>query len=330
MAPNFFNDVSLRYIRFLYFHLLIYIPISNYYHKMSSQDPQNMPEPNEPWYQSTLQEGQIPPATYDLLEKYSHIPRNNIEAHVTHVREKAYAIHPYPCIGQWRFLDLSISQQRAYTRVLSTLKENGHGNDRKKLFDLGCCFAQDIRKLIHDGVSSNSLYACDLKPEFLELGYDLFADRDSCKAHFFAVDVLRDLGDADEGRECTLAKLKGEIDFVYAASFFHLFSWDDQVRITKWVVQVLRPRKGSMVFGRQTGIVRGQETERRVRKEKDEGKGPIWRHDVESWKRLWDLVGEATGSKWEVWAELYDSPHTLQHWSGEGVRMLRYEVTRLE
>ena len=288
-----------------------------------------MSGPSEPWYQSTLQDGQIPPATYELLENYSHIPRADVDAHVSQVREKAYFIHPYPCIGQWRFLDLSISQQPAYTKVLSMLKGEEDG-DRKQLLDLGCCFAQDIRKLIYDGVSSNLLYACDLKPEFLELGYDLFADRESCRAHFFAMDVLRDLRNAEEGRVNMLSILKGQIDFVYAASFFHLFSWDDQVRIARWVVQALRPRKGSMVFGRQTGNVRGQETERRVQKEEDEGKGPIWRHDVESWRRLWDVVGEETGSKWEVWAELYDSPHTLQHWSGEGVRMLRYEVTRLE
>lgn len=296
---------------------------------MPSQDSQSKTGPSEPWVQSTLQEGQIPSATYELLENYSHIPRNDIDAHVANVREKALSIRPYPCIGQWRFVDLSISQQPAYTKVLSMLKESEDGS-RKKLLDLGCCFAQDIRKLIYDGVPADSLYACDLEPEFLELGYDLFADRESCKAHFFTVDVLRDLGDADEGRESVLDNMNGQIDFVYAASFFHLFSWDDQVRIAKWVVQILRPRKGAMVFGRQTGNVRGGEMERRVRKETDEGRGSIWRHDVASWTRLWDFVGEATGSKWEVWAELYDSPHSLQHWSGEGVRMLRYEVTRLE
>ncbi len=288
------------------------------------------------WYQPELREGQIPLASYELLENYSHIPRNDIDTHVANIREKAWSIFPYPCIGQWRFLDLSISQQPAYPKVLSLLKEGDLGkndeNDvgkgdgkRRKLLDLGCCFAQDIRKLIHDGAPADSLYACDLKPEFLDLGYELFADRESCKAHFFAADVLRD----DEGYKSGLAKLAGEFDFVHAASFFHIFSWDDQVQIGKRVVQLLRPRKGSTVFGRQTGNVRGggggEDSTH-----KDPDKAPIWRHDVDSLKRLWEIVGQLTGSKWEVWAKLYETTHTARHWSGEGVRMLRFEVTRIE
>lgn len=48
------------------------------------------------------------------------------------------------------FLQLNMSLSPAYDEVLSRLK------NEQRLLDLGCCFGQDIRKLVHDGVPSEN------------------------------------------------------------------------------------------------------------------------------------------------------------------------------
>ncbi len=86
-----------------------------------------------PYYQPTLPH----PPIRTLLESYSHIPPSQIPTHISAIRDRAWQIHPYPCIGQFRFLNLSISQHASYPRILAALKEPGA---RRTLLDLGCCF----------------------------------------------------------------------------------------------------------------------------------------------------------------------------------------------
>ena len=97
----------------------------------------------------------------------------------------------------------------SYPRILSLLKEP---QSQYTLLDLGCCFAQDVRKLVYDGAPSQNLYACDVKSEFLDLGYDLFKDKETLKTHGFAADALAPSSALDE--------IDGKIDAVHAASFF--------------------------------------------------------------------------------------------------------------
>lgn len=65
-------------------------------------------------------------------------------------RDQAWQIAPYPCIGGWMFLQLNMSLSPVYDEVLCRLKKG------EKLLDLGCCFGQDIRKLVHDGAPSEN------------------------------------------------------------------------------------------------------------------------------------------------------------------------------
>ena len=224
----------------------------------------------------------------------------------------------YPCIGQFHFLHLSISQHPSYPRILSLLKAP---QSLLKLLDLGCCFAQDIRKLVHDGVPSENLYACDLRQEFLDLSYDLFADKDTLRSYLFEADIFQDGG--------ALSDIAGGIDFIYAGSFFHLFNWDDQMKICKKIIEVLKPVKGSLVFGRQTGNIRGQEVPKTITGIKDSP--TIWRHDPDSFKKMWEIAGQETGTKWHTSAQLDEGEGMMRtHWAEEGIRRLRFEVERLE
>ena len=220
----------------------------------------------------------------------------------------------------FKFLNLSISDLPCYPRVVSLLKSP---QTQHTLLDLGCCFAQDLRKLVHDGVPSENLYGCDTEQEFLDLSYELFKDKETMKAHLFIANALNE-------DDAAWDDLRGKIDFVYAGSFFHLFSWDDQLKICKGMIKVLKPRKGSTVFGRQTGNLKAQEI-----KPMFAGNVSImpvtWRHDVDSFRRLWDTAGEETGTKWETWAELDNGermgPSTFAE---EGFGRLRFEVVRVE
>ncbi len=64
---------------------------------------------------------------------------------------------------------------------------------------------------MYDGAPSQNLYACDLKGEFLDLGYELFKDKETLKSHGFVADVFAPSSALDE--------LNGKIDAVYAADF---------------------------------------------------------------------------------------------------------------
>lgn len=58
-------------------------------------------------------------------------------------------------------------------------------------------FAQDMRKLVHDGAPPFSVYGTDLRGEYFGFGYKLFRDEHIIpKEHFIAADILdeNDLG----------------------------------------------------------------------------------------------------------------------------------------
>ncbi|CAF9913778.1 MAG: hypothetical protein ALECFALPRED_001367 [Alectoria fallacina] len=111
----------------------------------------------------------------------------------------------------------------------------------------------DIRKLVFDGAPSENILGADLRPEFIDLGYDLFCDRDTLKSKFLIGDVF------DQTTCSAFRELDGKINIVYAASFFHLFNWEDQLGMTERVVRLLTPVEGSLILGRQMGNVNSGE-----------------------------------------------------------------------
>lgn len=203
-----------------------------------------------------------------------------------------------------------------YPQILQRIKSGDH------LLDLGCCFGQEIRKLIFDGAPQENLHGTDLRQEFFDLGYDLFRDRDTCKTEFFASNVFQ----PDEQRD----KLNGTISVIYAGAFFHLFDRPEQIAVAKRVVQLLKPEPGTMVLGRQVGNVEPARYEHRTNSGHH-----MFRHNAESWQQMWDEVGEETGSKWKCWVELREEQRftrmgrSSQNRDPAGVRGMRFAVTRV-
>lgn len=157
------------------------------------------------------------------------------------------------------------------------------------------------------------------------MGYELFKDKGKIKTTFLAADVFED--------DSPLTQIYGQISIVYTGSFFHLFNYEEQFDAAKRVIQLLTPAKGNMILGRHVGNVNGGN----FNAEGFPGEKSRFRHNPESWTEFWDKVGEATGSKWKVEAEL--DPYGTGFGgsegklsalrSEEGARRMRFVVTRV-
>ncbi|KAI4090661.1 MAG: hypothetical protein L6R37_007846 [Teloschistes peruensis] len=304
----------------------------------------------------------LPEPTRQLFERYSGIPPAQVIEHLEQMRSRAFAIYPYPCIGQLRWLNLSLSHHPLYPDVLARLCQSakegmnqyqslgidGQKSGRyyslshpQKFLDLGCCLAQDVRKLAFDGAPSENLYGLDIEEGFVNLSYEVFRDRDNLKSQFVVEDMLAEgeKSASDRPERSTdaisaaplvpLSSLEKQISVIAANSFFHLYNYSDQLKLAKRVVQLLSPEPGSMILGRQVGSsVPGEYTA-------VNNKGTRYSHDVESFRRFWDRVAEEVGNgcRFRVEAtideeELGNNKSQGQNWSEPNIRRIRFGVWR--
>lgn len=150
------------------------------------------------------------------------------------------------------------------------------------------------------------------------MGYRLFLDRDTLKSKFIEADIT----DANSA----LSGLDRKIDIIYAGSFLHLFNYEGQIEVCKQLVKLLREKKDSLILGRQVGNTDPGEYVQTTNES-----GIAYRHNAESFKKMWDEVGEETGTKWRVDYdfELFEWPSKEERDKVEpGVGMLRFSVFR--
>src|SRR4051812_13987345 len=115
----------------------------------------------------------------------------------------------------YQFLDLHLPTTAIYPSLLARLTTQSD-----KFLDIGCCFGQEIRQLILDGVPSANTYGGDRHSGFFDVGYDLFRDRESLHpTTFIAADVFDDAS-------ALVTELAGKVDVIYAGALFHLFRLD--------------------------------------------------------------------------------------------------------
>ncbi|KAI0826567.1 hypothetical protein BC628DRAFT_1419076 [Trametes gibbosa] len=235
------------------------------------------------------------------------------------VQKRAYEMYPYPCIRAFHFVSLMMATNDVYPAVLET----GKRDRTSLLLDLGCCMGTDVRKVVQDGYPANQVLGCDIRPEYITLGHELFADAGRSPIRFFTANVF-DLSPAPSAAESSptaapedlekllspstvitdLAQLRGALTHVYAGALFHLFDEETQYALALRVAALLRRRPGAVVFGRHQGLEEEGYVDDHLGRKR-------YGHSEASWPRLWKKVfaeveGEKFASKVVVEAKLVE------------------------
>ena len=127
----------------------------------------------------------------------------------------------------------------------------------------------DVRKLVHDGYPASRVLGCDLRQEYIDLGYTLYRDQDSCPIRFIASNIF-DLpltpphsipgvaaaspGQVDLKSITELSQLYGALTHIYTGALFHLFDEETQYGLAVRLALLLKKTPGAVIFGRHQGL----------------------------------------------------------------------------
>ncbi|KAI4864205.1 hypothetical protein F4820DRAFT_424532 [Hypoxylon rubiginosum] len=265
----------------------------------------NLPfDPYKP--HETLKE--LPKALKEVLTSYSGVPEDEQLEHVLQLRNEAYSCFPYPCIGMFRFIEFDLSAHYAYhDHVLLPLKQSAPDGVVVPLFlDLGTCFGQDLRKLVYDGAPADRLWASDIEPKFIELGFKLFNDEHKLpKDHFLCPGNL--LSDSPEDK---LRLLDDKVTILHMTAVFHLFSLEDQKKVANRCLRLLRKDTGGpvLLLGSQVGSTAPGPFNRLNASQDYTHK---YRHDEQTWKMMWQEV--CGGESWKDKIKNVEAKSKLVH-----------------
>lgn len=198
----------------------------------------------------------------------------------------------------------------SYPTVLERIKNGA------VFVDIGCCFGQDIRKLVHDGAPATNTWGVELVGEFVDLGYELFNDRNTFESQMLKAGIF--------DVEGPLEQLTGKVDIAYLGLFLHQFDWEGQKKACEKIVQLMKNEQGVLILGQQMGNVSAHH-------DKKIGTG-VYKHNASSFEKLWKEVGEATGTEWKVTASLdygLGTDSFQKKWDDTTHRRLVFEVERL-
>lgn len=261
-----------------------------------------------PWYSQSLN-SKI--AEYgDFLSSYTGLQGEELARHIHTIRDRVWALAPYPCIGRGWFLLPGVSGLSVWPEVVEAAR------DGKTILDLGCGLGQNLRRLqseaaIGDGktqsTTSLSLYASDVRREMWDMGCELFRDKNGSGkqqpvAKFLCADARRVRLDgrpgASFGEEGRLEEIRGRVDVVMMSQVLDLFFWHDQLAIGWTIVEL--SHVGTKVIGCTFGVEKGVAGE--FHREGDLG-FPRMYHDMHSFGSLWWDIGQNTGTSWKVEVE---------------------------
>lgn len=208
-------------------------------------------------------------------------------------------------------MDFSLAKSTLYPSILDKVKSGS------KLLDLGCCFAQDLRKLVHDGAPGSSLYGAELEERYLELGYELFCDRETFTPKLVVADIF--------DKDGALKQIDGQMDIVHLGLFLHLFDLEEQRTICERITKLLKKEKGVLVLGFQLGNLQPKHIPFGASKS-------VFRHDAKTFENLWKEVGERTDSEWKVNVTMDEGlgvADRTRTWDDDLTRRLVFSVERI-
>ena len=122
----------------------------------------------------------------------------------------------------------------------------------------------------------------------MDLGYELFLDRETLKSKFIVADVFK--GESQGGPWTEL--MASGVDVIHCSAFFHLFPLEEQLVAAKTIAKLVK--KNGMIVGRQSGSIQPGEVAA------IKPGSTSFRHDVTTLTEMWKKVGAETGTKWKV------------------------------
>lgn len=177
-----------------------------------------------------------------------------------------------------------------YPEILSRLTSTSSSS---RILDLGCGLGQDERKLVLDGVEPEKIFGVDISQGLINAGYELFMDRGSKekdKITFVKGDIL-----VEDPLKWADGNLAEGVEIVHVGAVFHLFEWEQQVVLASKLATLTSRKEDAVIFGYQFSSPNPGVHMLGPKKE-----AKVFGHDKGSWTKLWEEVGEATGTKWRV------------------------------
>jgi hypothetical protein len=110
----------------------------------------------------------------------------------------------------------------------------------------------------------------------------------------------------------------------------HQWDWDTQILACKEIAKFVT-KPGGLVIGYQGGT---NDIGKRTHFNRESGQKEFTLHDAETFARMWDVVGEETGTEWRTeaaivpWSELSSHDEDVTY-LGNDFALLRFSVTRV-
>ena len=173
-----------------------------------------------------------------FFKEYANIQENSLVTKVFEVYTKSLEVHHYRCLSTLKFLLPRITASPYYNEIKNQ-------STNKKFLDIGCALGTDLRKMNLDGIPQKNLYGLDIEKGFINLGYNLFNDKNTNKMTFIIGNIL----DKDFIQQM---KLESSFDIAYSSSVIHLL---DNQQVKQFLSNSYRiVREMGVFFGQTTGL----------------------------------------------------------------------------
>ena len=146
--------------------------------------------------------------------------RNNI---TTIHNEVINGLHVYKCISTFSYLIPRSVHHPYYNTIVEKAKEAGNAY---KILDIGCCYGQETRSLIANGISPSSMIVTDLVDDYWKAGMKVYMDEQLQPNRINEVQALfGDFAVAEDELCEDLRKIQHEsIDAIMCMAIFHVLS----------------------------------------------------------------------------------------------------------
>jgi hypothetical protein len=181
----------------------------------------------------------------------SKVEEREAVEHIVRIwRQVKERLHTYRCVQSLAFLIPKLHKFQAYSKLMAIYAEH----KAVKVADVGCCFGQDVRKLVLDGIPPAMIWAIDVTGGYWTAGRELYREvGDNVSAHAAAhgIDKVHtnfcDLCAVSISDDVKTDIVNGSFDCVISKNVFHVLSFAQSERLVLRMGQMLK--SGGFVMG---------------------------------------------------------------------------------